>query len=138
MSTITTTREVCDRCGKDLRYPRLKVIFGKKKKVTAFASREEWGDGYPMDETFELCNSCRKEFDKFMIWRCHMNNHQCHMLNCRYNSGAKCTSERNYEICTSAIIGVLGEDRYNSFLRWEKAEIEKKKNRAAERRYQNE
>ena len=55
-------------------------------------------------------------------------NNQCHMINCRYNINAKCTSEKDYQACTEAVVGVLGKDRYNSFLEWEKSEIERKKN----------
>ena len=53
-------------------------------------------------------------------------NKQCHMSTCRYNHKAECTSDPEYKICTDAVIGVLGEDRYNSFLEWEKSEIERR------------
>ena len=53
-------------------------------------------------------------------------NNQCHMLTCRYNVFAKCTSEKDYQICTDVVKKVLGEDRYNSFLEWEKSEIKRK------------
>ena len=56
-----------------------------------------------------------------------MMNNQCHMLTCRYNINANCTSEKDYQACTDAVIGVLGKDRYDSFLEWEKSEIERKK-----------
>lgn len=53
-------------------------------------------------------------------------NKQCHMLTCRYNINAKCTSEKAYQTCTEAVKRVLGEERYNSFLEFEKTEIERK------------
>ena len=56
---------------------------------------------------------------------------QCHMLTCRYNINAKCTSEKDYKVCTDAVIGVLGKEKYESFLEWEKSEITKKKARKA-------
>ena len=53
-------------------------------------------------------------------------NNQCHMSTCRYNINAKCTSIKDYKACTDAVIGVLGKDRYNSFIKWEKSEIERR------------
>ena len=53
-------------------------------------------------------------------------NNQCHMLTCRYNHKAECIDGREYKICTDAVKSVLGEDRYNSFLEWEKSEIKRK------------
>mgnify|MGYP000910539123 CR=1 FL=1 len=52
-------------------------------------------------------------------------NSQCHMLTCRYNHKAECINECEYKICIDAAKQVLGEDRYNSFLKWEKSEIKK-------------
>ena len=51
---------------------------------------------------------------------------QCHMLTCRYNHKAECMDGREYKICTDVVKQVLGEDRYNSFLEWEKSEIKRK------------
>jgi hypothetical protein len=48
------------------------------------------------------------------------------MLTCRYNHKAECIDEREYKICIDVVKQVLGEDRYNSFLEWEKLEIERK------------
>ena len=53
-------------------------------------------------------------------------NNQCHMLTCRYNHKAECIDGREYKICTDVVKQVLGEDRYNSFLEWEKSEIKRK------------
>ena len=53
-------------------------------------------------------------------------NNQCHMLTCRYNHKAECIDGREYKICTDVVKQVLGEDRYNSFLEWEKLEIKRK------------
>lgn len=53
-------------------------------------------------------------------------NSQCHMLTCRYNYKAECTNECEYKICIDVVKQVLGEDRYNSFLKWEKSEIKKR------------
>lgn len=52
---------------------------------------------------------------------------QCHMLTCRYNINTNCTSKTDYKVCTDAIVGVLGKDKYESFLQWEKSEINRKK-----------
>ncbi len=52
-------------------------------------------------------------------------NNQCHMLTCRYNVNAKCISNPEYKICTDTVKKVLGEDKYDSFLKWEKEQIEK-------------
>ena len=48
------------------------------------------------------------------------------MLTCRYNHKAECIDGREYKICTDVVKQVLGEDRYNSFLEWEKSEIKRK------------
>jgi hypothetical protein len=53
-------------------------------------------------------------------------NKQCHMLTCRYNHKAECIDGREYKICIDVVKQVLGEDRYNSFLEWEKSEIKRK------------
>lgn len=53
-------------------------------------------------------------------------NKPCHMLTCRYNHKAECIDGREYKICTDVVKQVLGEDRYNSFLEWEKSEIKRK------------
>lgn len=53
-------------------------------------------------------------------------NNQCHMLTCRYNHKDECINECEYKICIDVVRQVLGEDRYNSFLKWEKSEIKRK------------
>jgi hypothetical protein len=60
-------------------------------------------------------------------------NKQCHMLTCRYNYKAECIDGREYKICTDVVKQVLGEDRYNSFLEWEKLEIKRKGRRSSHR-----
>ena len=53
-------------------------------------------------------------------------NKQCHMLTCRYNHKAECIDGLEYKICIDVVKQVLGEDRYNSLLEWEKSEIKRK------------
>ena len=53
-------------------------------------------------------------------------NKQCHMLTCRYNHKAECIDGLEYKICIDVVKQVLGEDRYNSFIEWEKSEIKRK------------
>lgn len=45
---------------------------------------------------------------------------QCHKTDCRYNIQGQCTDKPNYKECTRVVKQVLGEDRYDSFLKWEK------------------
>ncbi|MFA9464068.1 MAG: hypothetical protein ACERKN_07215 [Velocimicrobium sp.] len=66
MSKVVISKNICDRCGKELRYPRMHIMRGKKNKVETLASRETWGDGYPIDKIIDLCYECAKEFDSFM------------------------------------------------------------------------
>lgn len=65
MSRIEIVKDVCDRCGKELRYPRLKII-PSKNRVQAYARIKTWGDGYPITGVIELCRDCEKEFKEFM------------------------------------------------------------------------
>lgn len=67
MSTITTTKRVCDRCGKEINYTSLEIIKARnKRKAHWYAYRYNWMNGYDYKNAIELCYDCKQDFEKFI------------------------------------------------------------------------